>query len=134
MDVSQLVQIAIGEEKHMLPMSYSLTTPFEVLKLGLIERLSNLNNACCRLQYFGPVFEYLPAHIGENEALDTSVRALLETHRLSLFGESGFRAKDLSRHTRALGLIQRDLNQLRGRAASTTVCAAIILALYEVRT
>ncbi|KAF2101351.1 hypothetical protein NA57DRAFT_72794 [Rhizodiscina lignyota] len=124
-----------GTEEHIELQVETLQRPAptasELLALELVERLSKVEDAGYQLQKFGTIFDHLPAQVGRNAALDASISALLGTHRLLLRGVSPCKDDDLDRYTRALILIKQDLEHFQSKTSSETVCAAALLAIYE---
>lgn len=125
-----------GAEEHIDYESALLKRPpptaSELLNLEFLERLSKVQAAGYKLQQFGTFFEILPTQIGTNAALDAAIRCLLETHRLALCGVAENSEKDLYHYAEALTLVQQDIDHFCEETPPGTVCAAVILALYEV--
>ncbi|KAF2104900.1 hypothetical protein NA57DRAFT_71101 [Rhizodiscina lignyota] len=132
---SRFVQfVKPGAEMHMVQtqfVEFPSSSSSELLQLELVERMRNVTQEGYKLTQFGALFTYLPARIGINAALDAAVRALLESHRLMLLHKTAYQTKDVRHYAQALTYIRNDLDELRSKTPSETVCAALILALYE---
>lgn len=132
---SRFVQfIRPGSEEHLEETQITRMTigpTSDLLKLELVDRLRSVPEAGYQLQQFGALFNHLPSRIGTNAALDAAVRALLETHRLMLVHRTASQT-NVDYYTEAITLIRRDLDRLREKTPSETVCAALILSVYEV--
>jgi hypothetical protein len=98
----------------------------------LVDRLENVQQSGSRLQLLGRVFPALVARIGHNAALDAALKALLDVHGQFLRSGRNTKTNDMGHYAEALCLIRKDLDLQRSKTSSETVCAAHILALYEV--
>lgn len=81
----------------------------------------------------GRFFHHLPSRIGQNAALDAALRALLHEHQTFLtYGSDMRTSDDVKDYSEALRLIRNDLTSHRNKTSTETVCAALVLGLYEV--
>ena len=70
--------------------------------------------------------------MGHNPALDAALKCLLGVHQSLISGKLMSSHEDLRDCHPAVSLIRKDLSFFRHRTPSETICAAMILCLYEV--
>lgn len=107
-------------------------SPSQQLAIELVERLENVSHAGYKVQLLGRFFSQLPCRVGHNPALDAALRAFLHAHKQFLECGPNTRTNDCGDYAEALYFIRKDLDLNRSNASSETVCAAHILANYEV--
>lgn len=129
-----------GREEHMSPEAKSnqlLVQPTssraQMLAFDLVERLNEVKEIGYQVQQLGGYFSFLPSRVGNNAALDAALRCFLSAHRNLLpIGSACRREQELQDYNNAICLVRRDIEIARDKTSSETVCAAMILANYEV--
>ena len=105
----------------------------ETLAFDLVERLGEVKEVGYQIQHLGAYFAFLPSRVGHNAGLDAALRCFLSAHRNLLRKESAHvRECEVQDYNQALRLIRQDIEVARDKTPSETVCAAMILASYEV--
>ena len=104
----------------------------QLIAADLASRLSGIEQIGYKLQLFGQFMSYLPSRVGHNPALDAALRCLLVAHQGLTSRRTTSFHQDLHDYNEALSLVRKDLDLLRDKTPSETVCAAMILSTYEV--
>lgn len=131
-----------GKEEHLDFGNSSATTlnllpahsADQELAYELVHRLESVQYVGSQLQMIGRFFHHLPSRVGHSAALDAALRALLHEHRAFIeYGSSVRTSEDVKDYSEALRLIRNDLTSHRSKTSTETICAALVLGLYEVR-
>jgi hypothetical protein len=86
-----------------------------------------------RIQQMGPHFRFLPGRLGCNEALDAALDCFLCSYNTVLANQSRNTSAELSRYSRAINALRRKFDNTDASGIdSETLCAALLLAQYEI--
>lgn len=109
------------------------TSQAELLAADIVSRMSEAEFTGYNLKCLGSFFEFLPPRVGHNPALDAALRCLLHVHRQVCSNEVARLHEDFQSYSQALSLIRKDITRFQSKTPSETLCAAMLLSLYEVR-
>lgn len=84
------------------------------------------------LAKFGIFIQEVPRHVGVNDACDSSVMAVCLAHNALLTGNKQSLLKSRGHYSRALAGLRQILGQTGRAVAVETLCAAMLLGIYEV--
>ncbi|KAN0114622.1 hypothetical protein V8E51_004166 [Hyaloscypha variabilis] len=129
-----------GNEEHMRGDTVQITilprppscSSSESLAATLATRLDGIKEIGYQLQTLGKFFPDIVPRVGHSPALDAAVKCLLDAHQRFIVGKISSCDEHLRNDNHAMYLIRKDLNQLRSRTPSETVCASMLLCRYEV--
>jgi hypothetical protein len=105
----------------------------ERLAFNLTLALEQPSKPGYRIQQMGPHFRFLPSRLGCNDALDAALDCFLCSYNTVLADRSRDTSAELSRYSRAIGAIRRKFDNTHASCVnSETLCAALLLAQYEI--
>lgn len=113
---------------HVIPYTRS-----EKLAAALNEALDWPCDFGARLQQMGPHFRYLPFRLGYSKALDNAVSCLLQSYTIVSRGQPRNEALELASYGKAIRSLRMELSSPEPSGiTSETLCAALIMAQYEI--
>ncbi|KAK4947554.1 hypothetical protein LTR10_013499 [Elasticomyces elasticus] len=113
---------------HVIPYTQS-----EKLAASLIEALEWPCSFGARLQQMGPHLGYVPYRLGHSKALDASISCLLQSYTLISRRQPRNDALELASYGNAIRSLRLELSSADpNETNSETLCAALIMAQYEV--